>query len=288
MSTFIPKLQKGPYHTELKGAELCAFQAVAGKLLGAAGAEQGRQLWSNLTTAVHGLTDQIEAKEDKAEACKSFFNDTRNALHSTIIARKLAEGGYGDFDQLITNPKGEQQFDVRSEAGKRASAVYGTKMKFRSTLEKAETTLKQYEANILSAIEFDVSFVGTGLSKLNAEVKAARDAADPARVKARELDNWVSATGSDLASSFKRLSDDRQAVGVYNAFGVITRVWEHLDDQVRDHLAEVLNLTAAIAAEVQAELDAKAQEKPQNGDTPVLEPMSTSAEAVAAPAAKAA
>lgn len=287
MTTFIPKLQKGPYHTELKGAELCAFQAVAGKLLGAAGAEQSRQLWGNLTSAVHSLVDQIEDRERKAEACKGFFNDTRNALHSTIIARKLAEGGYGEWDQLVSDAKGRE--GLPADAGKRAAAVYGAKMKFKGMLDKAETTLKQYESNILAAIEFDVAFLGVGLSKLNAEVKAARDAADPSRVKARELDNETSGRGSDLASSFKRLSSDPQAVGIYNAFGVITRAWELLDSDVRDHLSEVLNLTAGIAADaLEAQRQTEQEAKAEKAAETVLEPMSASAGAVAAPAAKAA
>lgn len=257
MSTFIPKIQKGDYKSGLSGVQLCAMQAVVAKLTGAAAQEQGRQLWGNVTSAVHALTSQMET-EAALEATRRFFADTRAAMRSQAIAKAVADAGYGEWDQLVVS--GDDKEGLPAEAGRRAAALYGAKIKFGKILDKAETTVKQYEANILNAISLGVEFAGKGLSKLARECKDAADALHPERIEARKLDNEVSGRGADLASTFKANSDDQEAVSMFNAFGLVMRAWKRLDDMTKEHVLETLNLTASIAADVVAAMEAELKE----------------------------
>lgn len=231
--SFVPK--------GIEGVNRVAYGLLSNALLTATAAHGRSNTWKETIGLVCGAVGEQEGT-DAVTAAGDVFVAIKAAIGSAVIARALSEAGYGAFDQITTDEDGREL--IPAKAANVIHTRYGDKFKLDRIVKKAQTTIEQYRANVISAYEAGATLTPdmTVRSVVEATASAKIQAMSPEELRihndAKERNDTAREVSTQFAAAYKTGDAGQQtALGMVSA---IMDSWKHADPVLTDAFLEAM------------------------------------------------
>lgn len=219
-----------------------AYGLLSNALLTATAVHGRSNTWKETIGLVCDAVGEHEG-DDAVAAANEVFAGIKAAIGSAVIARALSEAGYGAFDQITTDEAGREL--IPTKAATVIKTRYGDKFKLDRVVKKAQTTIDQYRANVISAYEAGAVLAPnmTVRNVVEATASAKIQAMSPDELKshndAKERNDTAREVSTQFAAAYKAGTHEQQsALGMVSA---IMDSWKHADPVLTNAFLEALD-----------------------------------------------